>query len=183
MARTYLDYIFQPISALHQDYPFGNGRCVRRVWFEQAAKGAAKGQFRQCAQTTTKAFNAAYNAKIDELGSREAALKWAVDEYQVQLKSHCWNAPKLSTYHDLVAPYLNTDNDHIEFDALSVYSTAAKFVEFRMAWIDTGILRPDHINIYESLERFNRRQNMRCWAELEAKPSKYAMPQETDNAS
>lgn len=170
MARTYLSGIFSVETALLQDYPFGNGRCVRRVWFEQAAKGAAKGSFRQCAQTTTKAFNAQYNAKIDELKiagdiqqARQAALVWAIE--QGINGRQVWNAVKCSTYCELIAPYLN-ENEHIEFDTLSVYSTAEKFVEFRTAWIDTGILRPDHINIYESLERFNRRQNPRCWAKF-----------------
>jgi hypothetical protein len=37
---------------LQPDYPYGGYRCMRRVWLEQAIKGAARGQYRLVTQTT-----------------------------------------------------------------------------------------------------------------------------------
>lgn len=119
--RKLLVGLVSPETALCQDYPFGSGRCIRRVWFEQGKTGSTKGQFRMMAQTTVKADNAEYNNAIREQG-KEAAF--AMFEKYAKENRLRWNKPVGSTYALMMFPYLDAQ-DHIQYDYLS-YSSGQK---------------------------------------------------------
>jgi len=180
----YLPNCFRVEQAILQDYPFGAGRCIRRVWFEQATKGAAKGQFRMVTQTTIKSFNALYNAKIDELipviraqypamnavaQARKEALEWAIDTYKMPTRiaaAGTWNAPKFSIYSDLVAPYIDTENDHIGYATLFRGHGPERFNEFFVKWF--RFLPDDQQLRYHQLAAESRRYNPNCWRDFDA---------------
>lgn len=158
--KTLIPDCFTTQTAICQDYPFGSGRCVRRVWFETATSGVAKGRMRMMAQTTTKGFNAQYNAKIAELGSREAALKWATEEFRVQLNRGYWNAPKASTYTGIMIPYLD-DNQHVAYDGIhGVYDGPEKFEKLLMEWPNLPPILADKFN---AMVAESREWNPRSW--------------------
>jgi hypothetical protein len=55
-----------------------------------------------------------------------------------------WNKPKASTYTELRVLYLNSDNGHVESDALSTWATSDKIAAFEAAYgpaLDTDYAR------------------------------------------
>jgi hypothetical protein len=95
-------HVSQDTAYLIADYPYGRQlRCQMRVWIEQAAKGAAKGQYRVMRQTS--------NPKVTRPDG-----------------SHPWNKPHASTYSDWLVLYLDgIDHDgagtqHVEVHAGSL---------------------------------------------------------------
>lgn len=65
----------QETAYLQDDYPYGRQlRCQRRIWLEEATKGAARGQFRFVTQTSNPKRNNDWNNKPHP----STYLDWAV---------------------------------------------------------------------------------------------------------
>jgi hypothetical protein len=115
----------QNTAYLIADYPYGRQlRCQMRVWIEQAAKGAAKGQYRVMRQTD--------NPKITLAGG-----------------GHPWNKPHASTYSDWLVLYLDED-EHVQVHSGSVTSGLSGAQDARMRLDGTcGQLTDSERRIYD----------------------------------
>lgn len=152
------------------DYPYGRTtRCVRREWVERATKGSAKGRERFAAQTTCRAFNDIYTAKIEAVGQAEADA-WAREMIAKNLVR--WNKPHTGIYSDLVIltqQPLEDGSGRLGISHLSLYigSGPERFKAFREA---VGAHLSDAQSARLSLfEAIDRKLNPTCWAQFEGK--------------
>jgi len=88
------------------DYPSGfRARCRKRVWLEYKARSG----WRLVEQTSEKWYPGEEPAKDAELS---------------------WNKPKASTYSDVAACMYLDAQDHVQYDALSMHTSASHVAEF-----------------------------------------------------
>ena len=99
-------------AAVAYSYPFGRMRCIRRMWLEQALKGAQKPKWRINTQTSRKDWNVRYTSRIETAlnncppGStvqeqRELVNQWVMSQYEemklVEVAQY-WNKAHPSVY-------------------------------------------------------------------------------------
>jgi hypothetical protein len=161
------------LAHLSLAYPFGGTRCVRREWIERAEKGASKGQYRFVTQTTVRAFNYDYTARIERDG-QEAADAWAQERIAGAITrddSSLWNAAKPGIYHPFVAMRLAPlDDDSGRLGVwpahISLYSTPADIDEMKAML--TAPEAADTLSQLAAVEQMSRRINPRHWHEYDA---------------
>lgn len=150
------------------DYPFGSRiRCVRREWVERATKGAGRGQQRFVTQTTVKAFNVAYTAKIDA-EDQAAADAWAQE--LIAAGRVAWNKPSASIFSTMVVMLQQPLDDGsgrltTTYVSFRLGSGPDRLHEFRM--IVGNQLDEAQQKRLGVLEQIDRKLNPTSWAEYD----------------
>lgn len=121
----------QDTAYLIEDYPYGRRlRCQMRVWIEQAAKGAAKGQYRVMRQTS--------NPKV---------------------AGEVWNKPHASTYSDWLVLYRDASG-HIHEHAGSLIYGFSGAGDARMRLDGTyGQLADSERKVYDLMVKIGQRHD------------------------
>lgn len=146
-------------------YPYGRHRCIRREWVER--KGNNKVQFRFVTQTTDSRFNATYTERLNRDGA-DAANEWARAEIEAQ-RVH-WNAPKPSTYAQIVVMVENPLNDgtgRVGVDYLSYSALSGPERLMRIRNSTAGQLDAEQNALLNAFEALDRKVNRTSWQRYE----------------
>ncbi len=159
-------------------YPFGSNRCVRREWIELSTKGAAKGEYRFVYQTTMRPFNYEYTDRLEgegELAANARAMASLTTSAGLlgPVKSSVWNAPKASTYSDLIVMVESPLEDGtgrigIAHETLSFYSGPKEFAAWKAKFFTAEAgwsLNDEQQKRLYALIVYSVRANQRTWAE------------------
>ncbi len=168
------------------DWPYGHvGRCLKRVWQEQALSHSQAKNWRLVGQTTRPKFNYTYTNEIEKVDwtDSEQVVKFN-DRYHIEYEkirltavAPFWNKPTESTYHlfccwELVdcRPVLDAGKDQIQQAVrpliLDVNSTYADLILFLNRIVSSnlqGQLQGSQIGSLRRVEVIGRRYNAQYW--------------------
>lgn len=167
------NYTSAEVSFIQYDYPFGfNLRCLRRVWLEQATKGAKRGEWRFAAQTTERKWNHLYT----EIG----APKGKDFLSRTTIPFPVWNKLKYSTYEQFALLYLDywkTDEQGapwIQHAGIGYYAGPDAFYLFYDQWW-SQMTEEERQQFLKLIKRSVRGNGPVYWAEKEDKMARHEL--------